>query len=156
MNRWLIIIILAAPLIGGGYFYFTTTQEQLQQYSANIATLEANQQTLTAANEQTIATMNSLQQAYQQIEEDFSKLEDEFQKIREQNNILSEKLEDNDLGQLAALRPELIESIINRASDNAMRCFELLSGSPLTEDEKNAKSAREFNSECPWLWPNSP
>jgi hypothetical protein len=35
---------------------------------------------------------------------------------------------------------------------NAARCFEILSGAAPTESEKNAKTAQEANSECPWLF----
>jgi len=46
----------------------------------------------------------------------------------------------------------LVQRIINNASDNAMRCFEILSGSPLTDNERNAQNGQEFNSECPFLF----
>jgi hypothetical protein len=58
-----------------------------------------------------------------------------------------------DLGLLAAERPDSIERAINRGTRNAGRCFELLSGAILTEDERNATDGESFNKECPWLWP---
>jgi hypothetical protein len=45
-----------------------------------------------------------------------------------------------------------VQRLINGGSKNAGRCFELLSGSPLTEKEKNAKTDKSFNNECPWLY----
>ena len=43
----------------------------------------------------------------------------------------------------------VIEKIINNATDNSQRCFEILTGSPLTEKEKNASKKSEINPECP-------
>ena len=62
------------------------------------------------------------------------------------------RLTEHDLHRLALAKPKLIEEIINKSSVNALRCFEILSGSPLTEREESAKNGKEFNSECPWIY----
>ena len=54
-----------------------------------------------------------------------------------------------DVGKLAIQRTESIERITNGASALATRCIEIASGSPLTEEEKNATKKSEINSECP-------
>ena len=54
-----------------------------------------------------------------------------------------------DIGDLAVNRPKSIERIINRASDNAVRCVEIAMGAELTEKEINATKKSEINSECP-------
>jgi hypothetical protein len=54
-----------------------------------------------------------------------------------------------DIGKLAIERTGAIERVINKGSDNATRCIEIASGSPLTEEEKNATKKSEINSECP-------
>lgn len=51
-----------------------------------------------------------------------------------------------DIGVLARKKPYLVEKIINNASDARMRCFEVASGSPVTEDDINAK-----NTVCPHI-----
>src|SRR6056300_1287849 len=56
---------------------------------------------------------------------------------------------DRDIGKLAIDRTKVIERIINKGSDNATRCIEIASGSPLTESEKNATKKSEINPECP-------
>ena len=53
------------------------------------------------------------------------------------------------LANLPLLRTESIERITNGASTLATRCIEIASGSPLTEEEKNATKKSEINSECP-------
>ena len=54
-----------------------------------------------------------------------------------------------DLGKTALERPEAMERIINKASDNALRCVEIAGGAKLTEAEKTATKKSEINSECP-------
>lgn len=152
MYRWLIIAGLLAAISAATYWYVNYTQNKIDQLTANNATLQSSVQTLSSANEQIASEMDELRGSYDRIVNDFDEIQNAFQDIRVQNSLLSERLEDNDLGELAASRPELIQRIINNASDEALRCFEILSGSPLTEDERNARNGREFNSECPFLW----
>jgi hypothetical protein len=56
---------------------------------------------------------------------------------------------ERDIGKLALERTGAIERIINKGSENAKRCIEIASGSPLTEQEKNATKKSEINPECP-------
>ena len=58
---------------------------------------------------------------------------------------------DRDIGKLAIERTGAIERVINKGSENAKRCIEIASGSPLTEEEKNATKKSEINPECPSL-----
>ena len=77
-----------------------------------------------------------------------------FRDIRLRNSQLENKIKKHNIDNLATRRPNSVERIINNASKNATRCLELQSGAELTEKERNAKSAIQFNSECPWLWVN--
>ena len=47
------------------------------------------------------------------------------------------------------IEPGAVERVINKGADNATRCIEIASGSPLTEEEKNATKKSEINPECP-------
>lgn len=155
MKSWIIIGVLIALMSGAAYYYYSTTQERIAALIANNATLISNVQTITNANDQNIQTIDDLQNSYQQVQEDYSRVQSEFQVIRMQNTELRERLGRHELDALAAAKPILVERRINNASDNAIRCFELLSGAPLTENERNATSERTFNSECPYLWPGN-
>lgn len=130
-------------------FYYDDSQQR-------IATLNQNNATLESAVSIQQQTLTSLQQDYARSRQELQRVNAEFARIRQQNNELAARLEKHDIGVLASARPGLVERTINRASQKAKRCFELLSGAELTEDEKNAATANQFNSECPWLWPNSP
>ena len=89
---------------------------------------------------------------------DFAEILEANKKINELVNNLKKDLDDldkrfskkdRDIGKLAIDRTKVIERIINKGSDNATRCIEIASGSPLTEDEKNATKKSEINPECP-------
>ena len=141
------LLLVVIMVMGGiGYWYYNDTQERIAILQENNAQLNIAVQT----NEETI---NSLQADYAAIQAENTRISAEYAAIRRQNSILADKLADMDLGLLASQRPESIERAVNRGTENAGRCFELLSGSPLTEEERNATDGETFNKECPWLWP---
>ena len=89
---------------------------------------------------------------------DFQEILDANNKMNELVSVLKKDLDDldkrfnkknRDVGKLAIAKTESIERITNGASALAMRCVEIASGSPLTEDEKNATKKSQINSECP-------
>lgn len=141
------ILFVVILVMGGiGYLYYKDTQETIAILTENNAKLEI----AVATNEETI---NSLQADYKAIAEENARINEAYAEIRRQNNRLSSKLANMDLGLLAAEKPDSIERAINRGTVNALRCYELLSGAKLTEEELNAKDGESFNKECPWLWP---
>jgi len=137
--------LMLLMVCGVSYWYYTDTQKRMAILQENNAKLEVAVQT-------SEATIDALQQDYARLAEVNQELNQEFAEIRRQNQVLSDKLEKHDLGVLAQNKPGLVERVIDKASDKAGRCFELLSGAELTEEEKNAKTENEFNSECPWLY----
>jgi len=141
------LLLVVIFVMGGiGYWYYTDTQERMAVLQENNAKLE----TAVATQE---AAIDSLQADYAAAQAENQRLNQAYAEIRRQNARLSDKLADMDLGLLAAERPEAIERAVNRGTENAGRCFEILSGSPLTEEEQNAENGEDFNKECPWLWP---
>ena len=128
------------------YTYYITTQETIRVLAGNNAKLEIP----VATNEE---ALTSLKESYAAAMEENNKINKAYADIRKQNSRLSSKLADMDLGLLAVEKTDSIERAINRGTVNAGRCFEILSGAELTEDEINATDAKQFNKECPWLWP---
>jgi len=63
-----------------------------------------------------------------------------------------DKLQEIDLTAAAISNAEGIERAVNRGTENAGRCFELLSGAELNDKERNAENGIAFNKECPWLY----
>jgi len=141
----ILMFVVASTVSGISYLHYKQTQKTIASLTANNAKLEQ----AVVISQETIA---SLQQSYREVSETLSKVNDDFQTIRDQNNVLSDKLQKHDLAYLAKEKPKLVEKIINKASDKALRCFEILTGAKLTESEKKATNGKEFNSECPWVF----
>ena len=140
----LIIVTMAA----GFYWYYQDSQQRIQTLSENNARLETAVQT----NEQTISV---LQESYEEARQELRQVNEEFSRIRKQNDVLADKLQRHDLGVLGNNKPGLVGNIVNSATDSVNRCFEILSGAELTDEEKNAETPEKANSECPWLFDTS-
>jgi len=140
----LILVTMAA----GFYWYYQDSQKRIQTLSENNARLETAVQT----NEQTISV---LQENYEEARQELRRVNEEFSRIRKQNDVLADKLQRHDLGVLGNNKPGLVGNIVNSATDSVNRCFEILSGAELTDEEKNAETPEKANSECPWLFDTS-
>ena len=131
---------------GGAYTYVTNLQKTAEIHRLNAERLEV----AVAQNEEALRVQK---ENYEALQKNLEEVNEEFQAARAQNSVLTTKLAEHDLNALAAERPDSITRLINRGTVNAGRCFEILSGAPLNDKEKEAKSAKSFNNECPWLWP---
>jgi|TARA_B110000908_G_scaffold21207_1_gene23900 chromosome segregation ATPase len=140
-----LLLVVIAVMGGIGYWYYTDTQVRMGILRDNNAELKIGIQT----NED---ALTSLQADYDNAKAELSSLNEAYTSIRRQNQQLADKLQEIDLTAAAIANAEGIQRAVNRGTENAGRCFELLSGSPLTEKEKNAENEIAFNKECPWLW----
>jgi septal ring factor EnvC (AmiA/AmiB activator) len=138
---FLIICIMGAV----GYWYYNDTQERLAILQQNNTKLEI----AVATNE---SALESLQADYASAQNEISVLNTAYQAIRRQNNRLADKLQKIDLEAAAIANAEAIERAVNKGTENAGRCFELLSGAELNDKERNAENGIAFNKECPWLY----
>tara|TARA_B100000902_G_C27199387_1_gene858226 strand:+ start:174 stop:638 length:465 start_codon:yes stop_codon:yes gene_type:complete len=140
----LILMLLAGA--GGAYTYVTNLQKTSEIHRLNAERLEV----AVAQNEEALRVQK---ENYEALQKNLEEVNEEFQAARAQNSVLTTKLAEHDLNALAAERPDSITRLVNKGTKNAGRCFEILSGAPLNDKEKEAKSAKSFNNECPWLWP---
>ena len=140
----LILTMLAGA--GGLYTYVTNLQKTAEIHRLNAEKLEV----AVAQNEEALRVQK---ENYEALQKNLEEVNEEFQAARAQNGVLTTKLAEHDLNALAAERPDSITRLVNSGTKNAGRCFEILSGAPLNDKEKEAKSAKSFNNECPWLWP---
>ena len=141
--RLFFIGLIATALAGGG-FYVLKLQKDNAILKANAVKLE------TAITEQKTLIENQ--------KKDFAEIVEANKEMNKLINLLKKDIEDldkrfnkkdRDIGKLALEKSKTIERIINKASDKAARCLEIASGSPLTEEEKNATKKSEINTECP-------
>ena len=141
--RLFFIGIFASAIIGAGVYVMKLQRDNaiLKENAIKLESAVAEQQELIT-----------------QQKEDFKEILAANQKMNELVSVLKKDLEDldkrfnkknRDVGKLAIQKTKSIERITNGASALATRCIEIASGSPLTEEEKNATKKSEINSECP-------
>ena len=140
--------ILVSSLAGAGLYVMKLRSDNaiLKANQIKLEEAVASQQEVIAqqkADFETIMAANAkLQNTRDILKQELENLDDKFNKT----NASGKK---RDIGDLAVNRPESVERVINRASDNALRCVEIAMGAPLTEKELNATKPSEINSECP-------
>lgn len=145
-----ITILATIILVGGGLWY-------VMNIKADLATSEANNKLLNTAVEDQKNLIEKIQADVKSIQKANDELRDLSDRQKQEVETLSKKFSldargnPRDFGNLAAEKPELVERLINRANRAVVRCFEIASGSPLTEQEKNARSSSEINKECPHI-----
>ncbi len=142
----LIFTALIISAIAGGAIY-------VNKLRADNATLKANQVQL----EQSIASQKEL---LENQKKDFEAILQSNKQLNVLINTLKTDLKEldkrfnkgkRDVGKLAIEKPGPVERIINNGAINAMRCIELASGAPHTEEELKATKRSEINPECPAL-----
>ena len=142
--------ILVSSLAGAGLYVMKLRSDNaiLKANQIKLEEAVASQQEVIAqqkADFETIMAANAkLQETRDILKQELQNLDDKFNKT----NASGKK---RDIGDLAVNRPSSVERVINRASDNALRCVEIAMGSPLTEEEINAVKPSTINSECPSL-----
>jgi chromosome segregation ATPase len=140
-----VMAMLLLFMTGAFYLYYNDTQKRMTTLIENNAKLETG----IKMNEEAIASFKS---SIASANAELTRVNTAFTESRAQNRELTDRLAKHEIGMLAAKKPGLVENIINEASVKALRCFEIISGEPLTDKEKGAKDGKDFNSECPWLW----
>jgi|TARA_B100000035_G_scaffold222751_1_gene191377 hypothetical protein len=145
------LILIAITLLGaaGGAAY-------VYKLKADNAILKENQIKLeqsVASQKEVIAQQKedfeTILNANKELTELKAKLDKELAALDDKFNKTNASGKKRDIGDLAIAKSKVIQKIINRASDNAVRCVEIAMGSPLTEKEQNATKKSEINSECP-------
>jgi outer membrane murein-binding lipoprotein Lpp len=139
------IVGLISSIGYGAYATWNHMQAKIEVLTANNAKLEGAVQTQKDA-------IGALEEDIKAANAEIQKVNKEMTRSRTRNKILAKKLERHDLGLLGAAKPALVERMINGGTANVGRCFELLSGAPLNDKEKEAENGKAFNKECPWLF----
>jgi len=139
----LLMVLIMMAGAGGGYLYVKKLQKDNAILKVNQIKLETAVEDNNKVIEQQTADLKKIRSTLEVIDE-------KNRKLQEDKDKLSDRLGKHDIGNLAEKKPGLVEKIINKASDSAVRCMEIASGSPLTEEELNGSPNRE----CPSFWPS--
>jgi hypothetical protein len=142
------VIIILILLMGAGGFGAYSWVTKLQ---AENKILQVNQEKLEGAVAEQEAAIEQQAAQAAQIQAANADLREQQAVLAKDKKNLANKLGRHELDILAENKPGLVVRIINRASKNEMRCFEIQTGSPLTHDELAARKKSESNRECPEL-----
>ena len=123
-----VMFILMLAMGGLMYWYYNDTQEKMAILHENNAKLE----TATKVQKQAIEDMerqvelvnNIAKQTQDQLVESRKKIEVINNKFNKQSRLLGSR----DIGKLAISKPRVITKIVDKASLNVLRCFEIVSG----------------------------
>jgi len=132
------------------WLYYKNSQRRLQEQSAEIARQQVEVAEQKAIREQMDKDIkratelrngvnSSMQRTQQSVEEMRTRLAPRTNPVTGQTS---------SLGKAAVEKTDTIERAVNRGTLDQLRCFELLTGSPLSEGERNGKIT---NSLCPDL-----
>jgi uncharacterized coiled-coil protein SlyX len=145
----LVMFIIMGVMTGGFYWYYHDSQAKMATLHKNAAKLE----TAVATQEQAIEQLNNDIKLTSKITEETNR---ELIAARKQVGVIQHKfnktsklLGERNIGRLALAKPKLIQKIINNGSTDVFRCFEIISGSSLTEKEVNVEKKSKANTSCP-------
>ena len=135
--------------LAGLYIYITVLNSTIDTLKLNNIQLEnsvATQQVVIERqleqHNQVVASVQQQQQMNDLLQQSIDNLRDKFDKVNASGKA-------RDFGKLARAKPTLLETRINKGTKDALRCVEIASGAPLTEEEVNAEKPSEYNTQCP-------
>lgn len=130
------IILALVTIIGSGIYYvldlranIAIAEENARQYEESIS----NQQELISQQHRDI---EQIKMVNSQLSQSVQNKQREIDYLNEKFNV-SANGQSRDLGAITRAKPGLVEKIVNRATNNVNRCFELATGAELKEGETN-------------------
>jgi len=140
----IVAILIIVLVVAGGLYYITDLK-------AALVTSQMNEQKLTEGIEAQNRLLESMKADIAAIQKTNEELRKENEQQKKDVDALAKKFDKRDLGVFAIANTAKLQELIERGTRNALRCLELATGSPLTEEEKNAPTPLEANRECPAL-----
>ena len=119
--------------------------------NANNAKLEQATATQTAAIEKLEEDVAAAAEVQKETEEKFKVAREQVSNLQNKFNKTSALLGKRDLGTLGQAKPSSIARILTSGTKKMNRCYEIISGQPLTEKEINANKPSQLNSMCPTI-----
>jgi hypothetical protein len=147
-----IILPVALVFAAAMMLYIVNTQRTINTLRSEVISLEVDKaQLVTAVNTQN-NTITFLRTQAQLIEQEYRDTEQAFADARRDAQNLQKQLLAGEIDKLSKQSYATSEISINATTAKIYRCFELLSGAPLNEQETIATTNQQFNDICPWLF----
>lgn len=138
MLSYIKIILIFAMLstVTGGYFYIRTLQAELKTAAEVQAKLESAVAAEKQVREQQAKDLEKMRILNAEISVKFAAAQKDASDLQRKFNDMNAKA--GNMTQLAQQKPKELEAKINRGTKFAMRCNEIVTGSPLKpEDDQN-------------------
>ena len=127
------VVVFAAGL----YWYVSNLQATVRILEANNVKLEyavSEQQRLIEQQQRDTQSITAIMKSQAKLT---SSLTNSLIELNEKFHKVNGKGVQRDIGRIGERKPLLVQNIINKSTTNALRCFELLTGDALKENEKN-------------------
>ena len=143
------IAAILFTVISSGYFFIQEQAAQLELAKEVQAKMEGVIDKQNLAMDNMKADIERMGQVQKDLSSSISAAEKDTKALAKKFTEDAEGRERN-LAAMAAEKPSVVEEKINRGTKDALRCNELLTGAPLTDDEAAGKVR---NNICPDLLP---
>lgn len=138
LKVYLIMFAAFAAFAGVAYWYYQDTQKALRTYAENQGKLEGAIATQAAANEALRNDLVNMQVAFNELNTAF---EEAREQVRNVEKLFEQGTDGRDMtvGERAVEDPAYIEEQVNTGTNELFRCFEILTGAPIGDEDANAK-----------------
>lgn len=141
--KWLSIMIVVG-LVAGGMYYVSNMKAALAQSEENSKKLQESVQTQQALLDQKNKEISIIQNLNKQLNENNQKLQADIDNLNEKFSV-SANGTSRDFGDITRAKPGIVNKIIDKATVNANRCFEIATGAEIKEGEKNSECQELIN-----------
>jgi hypothetical protein len=145
-----LIMLVVMGVVGGiGYWYYTDSQKKMAVMQQEIGIQKVAIEQQNEAIEKQLEDVKKAQETTKELNKKFEAARKQVDSLENKFNKTSKLLGKRDIGVLAINKPRAITRIITAGTKQHLRCFEIVSGSPLTEKETNAEKKSQLNTHCP-------
>lgn len=131
------LFIFVGTVATGAYLYYKDSQEA-------IAALNQQNATLTQAVDQQKEAIAAMEEAIKEQAKIREEMMSEIESARKDMQTMQDKLSKHNFALIASEKAGLLEKKINKATDDVMRCFEVVTGAEIQPDEKNNQCSDLF------------
>jgi len=142
-------LIAAAIALSAATLYIVDKNRTIKSLTVQNAELVESKIILETANTIQKNTIDYLQKQVKIVEQSFKQTEEQFIVTKRDAAYTKNQLLLLKLNSISLDTPNIAEINVNNTSNDINKCYELLSGVPLSDAEKNQQNT---NSICPWFF----
>lgn len=138
LKVYLIMFAAFAAFAGVAYWYYQDTQKALRTYAENQGKLQNAVQLQEETNAALVRDLKNMQQAFTQLTTEFEEARKQVENV-EKLFVQGTDGRDLSVGERAIEDPAYIQNVLNKGTTELFRCFEILTGAPVGDEDAQAK-----------------